>query len=138
MPKKDNSNKKIVSKTFIGIGILSAGCGAFHGFYDGFGIPMPSRFLDDYLVYGPSVIQGIFGIYDGASIARTGKQFTGNYPVCMEGELEKALKVPENPISPRLYGAMMGGIGEASGAAVETLMGYLVGLAAGRITRLFS
>ncbi len=141
MPEKDKTNEKLVSKTFIGIGLLSAGFGAFHGFYDGEGIPLPLDSLKYYLTYSPAIIQSLLGIYDGISIAKTGKQTTGNYPDCMVGELEKTICAPQEEkelINHTLYGAIMGGIGEGIGGAVETLLGYFIGFTAGRITKILS
>lgn len=133
-------NRKIVSKTYVGIGLVSAGCGAFHGFYDGMEIPLPYKHLDAYLTFGPPIVQSFLGILDGTNIARTGRQVTGNYPVCMESELSSMIKKSEGEkiINGELYGGLIGWMGEGIAAGVETLLGYGLGYLAGKIVKSFS
>ncbi len=132
-------NQKIVSNTFLCTGLASAGYGAFHGFYDGMGISLPNKYLDAYLVFGPSIIQSILGIFDGISIAKTGRQTTGNYPLCMEETLRNIIEKADGEVMKKtLHGGLMGGVGEGITAGLETLLGYGVGYFAGRIAKLFS
>jgi len=140
MAEEDIPNEKIVSKTFIMMGLASAGCGAFHGFYDGMEIPLPNKSLDTYLIIGPSIIQGFLGIYDGVSIAKTGRQATGNYPNCMEEELKRMIKDNETApiINEKVYGGFIGGMGEGFAAGAEMLLGYGIGYLTGKIIKSFS
>ena len=137
MVKEDKPKKKI-SNTFKIIGLISAGCGAFHGFYDGIGAPLPLKHLDPILTVGPTIIQSYLGIFDGISIARTGKQATGNY--LMEEELSHLINVSnkEELIKGEVYGALMGGMGEGIVAGLETLVGYTIGYVEGNIVKSLS
>lgn len=138
MENEKNPNEKIVSKTFIGIAIASGICGAINGFCDGAGIYNPILGIRNSLAYDPAIVQGILGIFDGISIAEKGKQISGNYPSFLESNLEKMVNAKDSPINNRFYGAVMGGVGEAATAAVETLIGYGIGYCAGKISRTFS
>lgn len=129
---------KFVSKTFIGIGLASAACGAFCGFHDAMEIPL-SNHLEKTLLVAPAVAQIFLGAIDGISLAKKGKQITGNYPYFMESEVIKTMGASEGTvISPEFHGYVVGAVGEAGQAVVEVAIGYGLGYLAGKIVRHFS
>lgn len=137
--KPDLPKNKIVSKTFIGIGLASAGLGAFCGFYNAMGIPMPYKHLEASLLIAPVLIQSFLGVIDGTNYARKGRQATGNYPYFMEEDALKLIKSSEGSvINPEFHGGIVGLVGEAGQAVVETAIGYGLGYAAGKIIKYFS
>ena len=132
-------NQKIVSKTFIGIGLASAGSGAFCGFYDAMGIPFPYNHLETSLLISPVIIQSFLGILDGTNYARKGRQATGNYPYFMESDTLKLINASEETvINPEFHGGLVGAIGEGLAAGVEVAVGYGLGYLAGKIVKSFS
>ncbi len=128
MIKEKTRNNKIVHKSTI---LVSIGLGAFHGFYDGMGISLPNKTLETYLIFGPSIIRGILGFYDGVSIARTGKQISGNYSSDMEEDFKNILEKVDITLNKSLYGGLLGGMGEGIVAGVHVCLGYLIGKTSG-------
>ncbi len=126
MSQKEKYNGKIVSKTFIGIALASVACGAFYGFHDAMEIPLPHKSIETYLAFGPPLIQGCLGVNDGISIAKTGKQRTGNYPNFFEEELQGIVNQQDekSPITKELHGGFIGCLGEGFAAGIEVAIGY--------------
>jgi len=119
-------------------GLISAGCGVAYGLCHELEIPLYS--LEKTLLFGPTALMSFFGIVDGISIAKTGKQKTGNYPQMIESELIKIIKKSDKEefIKGELYAGIMGGLGEGLMAGFETGVGYITGRLIGKGIKLFS
>jgi len=100
---EETNNGKLVSKNFMILTLASISLRAYRGFHDAMEIPLPGQ-LKNYLIFAPPIINGLLGICDGVSIAKTGKQFTGNYLDSMEGEFKEMVEEPDLPFNKYLYG----------------------------------
>jgi len=107
------------STTRIFLGVASLGAGAYHGFHDAQGIPLPRESLESALTWGPALIQGgyfgLVGLITGAA-AGSKEGCTGLLAGAGCGTV------------------VVGGIGAVVGA-VETLVGYGIGYAAGYLAK---
>lgn len=105
------------SPTILILGVASISAGAYHGFCDAQGIPLPREMLEVALTYGPAAVQG--GI--GGLVGIVGGTYTkGGYTRKAGGVLGKSLA----------GAAVNGTLG-----ALETLLGYGIGYAAGYLAR---
>lgn len=109
-----------VSTTRIFLGLASLGAGAYHGFYDAQGIPLPKESLESALIYGPALIQGgYFGLVGLVTGAAAGASKQGGAGLLAGAGCGSVL---------------VGGLGAIVGA-VETLVGYGIGYAAGYLAK---
>jgi len=109
------------STTRIFLGVASLGAGSYHGFCDAQGIPLPRESLESALTWGPALIQGgiggIIGLFSGAAV---GGRDDGGCAGMLGGAA--------------LGTVVVGGLGAVAGA-VETLVGYGIGYAAGYLAK---
>ena len=121
---RENPNK---IPEFVSFGLATAAYGAIKGFCDALEIK-----TTDYLFLAPPVLHGIMGILDGVSIAKTGKQVTGNYPEFMIEDFSKSLDGSEELLNRGFVGGFTGFIGEGVAGSLEMMAGYGAGYLAGK------
>jgi len=131
-------NQKLVSKTFIGVGLATIATGVVRGFCHATNIHL-DNYLEKSLIALPILSQSVMGYLDGIGLMRNGKQITGNYPNIMESELIKIIGPKDNEIMTReQYGASMCFMGEGTAALTEIFIGYGLGYLAGKAVKHFS
>lgn len=103
----------------IGTGALAMGAGAYHGYCDSKGIPVPK---EDLITYGPIILNGI--------------SLSGNF---IHSSFDAANDLPADPIAGLAFLLFLGGgvpiaggIGATMGA-LETALGYGLGYLAGNL-----
>lgn len=113
------------------LGIASLGAGAYHGYMDAQGTPLPKENLEWMLTYGPAVVQGgIYAILGGI----TGLIGGGVAGASSGSTFDSTFSLAKGAAGATLGTAAGAGLGGAKGG-LETLVGYGIGYVVGSLAK---
>ncbi|MBI2666284.1 hypothetical protein HYX13_01595 [Candidatus Woesearchaeota archaeon] len=110
------------------LGLIAFGAGAYHGFMDGQGLPLPKENLENILTYGPTMASGALGGLVGGMIGLVGGAAVGGSEYGAKGAAAGGV------VGAASIGIVAGSLGTVSGA-LGTLIGYGCGYATGYLLK---
>jgi len=120
------------------LGLASVGAGAYHGYCDAQGIPLPKENLEWALTYGPAIVRGslgaVFGGIAGLVAGGVGGGVIGA-GVSRRSVYGAVAGASGGAVAGTVLGAGLGGGLCAAVGAVQTLVGYGIGYLAGYATK---
>ena len=120
MRYKMSENNSSPSATDLFLGVASVGAGAYHGFCDAQGIPLPKENLEWALTYAPAIVQGGLNAIRGGLVGLVGGGAAGG---------------PGGAAAGIVLGAGFGGAVGGIKGGLQTLVGYGLGYFTGYIIK---
>lgn len=122
--------ERIISGSYLFYNLATGLAGVVKGFCDETGIEVSNN-----IFFAIPTIHAVMGIIDGVSIAKNGRQVTGNYPNVIEKQFTSYVGQAGEKYRSLLAG-YVGGFGEGLAGTLYMGIGYAIGRYFGHMSKL--